>query len=108
MKLRHLDAWTEGRRAVATRYAALFEAAGLGDRVILPSEAEGRHHVFNQYVIRVPAAGRDALRAHLANRRVGTEVYYPIPLHLQSCFASLGHKPGDFPASEAAASETMP
>jgi dTDP-4-amino-4,6-dideoxygalactose transaminase len=108
VKLRHLDAWTEARREAARRYQTLFEETGLaGDRVVMPGERPGYFHVYNQFVVRVPAASRDALRAHLAARRVGTEIYYPIPLHLQVCFASLGHRPGDFPASEAAAAETI-
>lgn len=107
VKLRHLDAWTEARRAVAARYRILFEEAGLVDAITLPTERHGFHHVYNQYVIRVPAGIRDALRARLAARRIGTEIYYPIPLHLQVCFASLGYAPGDFPRSEAAAIETI-
>jgi dTDP-4-amino-4,6-dideoxygalactose transaminase len=107
VKLRHLDAWTAGRRAVANRYDALFASAGLGDAVVTPRERPGRFHVFNQYVIRVAEPARDPLRAHLASRRVGTEIYYPIPLHLQACFAPLGHAPGDFPEAEAAARQTI-
>ena len=107
VKLRHLDAWTEGRRAAASRYQSLFEEADLGGSVVLPTEHADCFHVYNQYVVRVPAPSRDPLRTHLAGRRVGTEVYYPIPLHLQTCFASLGHRPGDFPHSEAAAAETV-
>lgn len=107
VKLRHLDAWTEGRRAVAGHYQRLFSTYGLDDMVILPSEKPGNYHVYNQFVIRVPAESRDALRTELANKRIGSEIYYPIPLHLQVCFASLGHKPGDFPHSEAAAKETI-
>ena len=107
VKLRHLDAWTEARRDAARRYRELFSTAGLGDRVVLPVERAGHHHVYNQFVIRVPAAARDPLRAQLSARRVGTEIYYPIPLHLQVCFAPLGHRPGDFPVSEAAAAETI-
>ena len=107
VKLRHLDVWTEGRRQAAARYRGFFENAGLDDMVVLPSEQPGCFHVYNQYVIRVPAASRDALRTHLSSRRVGTEIYYPIPLHLQVCFASLGHRPGDFPHSESAANETV-
>ena len=107
VKLRHLDAWTEGRRAVAARYAALFADARLDGAIALPSEAEGHRHVFNQYVIRVAESARDPLRAHLAGRRVGSEIYYPIPLHLQVCFAPLGYSPGDFPESERAAAQTI-
>lgn len=107
VKLRHLDAWTEARRAAAARYNALFGDAGLDALVTLPVERPGHFHVYNQYVVRVAAKTRDALRTHLASKRVGTEIYYPIPLHLQTCFGSLGHRPGDFPHSEAAAAETI-
>lgn len=107
VKLRHLDAWTDGRRAAASRYDSLFEELGLAGEVGLPSERPGHYHVYNQYVIRVDASARDPLRAYLSGKRVGTEIYYPIPLHLQTCFAPLGYRAGDFPASEAAASETV-
>ncbi len=107
VKLRHLDAWTEGRRAVADRYRILFRDHQLEDRIGLPVERPGHHHVYNQYVIRVSATVRDAMRESLTSRQVGTEIYYPIPLHLQPCFASLGHQPGDFPIAEAAACETL-
>lgn len=104
IKLRHLDAWTAARRSNAARYDRLFAAAGLTDRVGLPKVSTTRH-IFNQYVIRV--ARRDELRAHLQTAQIGTEVYYPIPLHLQECFHDLGHKQGDFPESERAAGETL-
>jgi dTDP-4-amino-4,6-dideoxygalactose transaminase len=107
VKLRHLDAWTAARREVADRYRGLFHAHGLDAAVSLPAEREGHFHVYNQFVIRVPGPLRDTLRAELAARRIGTEIYYPIPLHLQDCFASLGHEMGDFPHSEAAANETL-
>src|SRR5918993_23778 len=104
VKLRHLDAWTAARREAADRYRVLFQAHGLASAVGLPAERDGHFHVYNQFVIRVPGPLRDTLRADLAERRIGTEIYYPIPLHLQVCFASLGHRMGDFPHSEAAAS----
>jgi dTDP-4-amino-4,6-dideoxygalactose transaminase len=107
VKLRHLDAWTAARREAAARYRHLFDGFGLGGTVQLPVERAGHFHVYNQFVIRVPGASRDALRAHLAGRRVGTEIYYPVPLHLQPCFAALGHAPGDFPRSESAAQQTL-
>ncbi len=107
VKLRHLDAWTDARRAVASLYAGLFAEEGLDGLATLPAEAPGYRHVYNQYVIRVPSEARDPLRSHLAGRKVGTEIYYPIPLHLQPCFASLGHAPGDFPEAELAAAETI-
>jgi dTDP-4-amino-4,6-dideoxygalactose transaminase len=107
VKLRHLDEWTAMRREVADRYRSLFASHGLLDLVRLPAERPGNVHVYNQFVVRVPAMLRDALRDYLAARKVGTEVYYPIPLHLQDCFASLGHSTGDFPQAEAAARETL-
>jgi len=107
VKLRHLDDWTGARRDVAARYRRLFDEAGLAEVVTLPVEKPGHFHVYNQFVIRVAADARDPLRAHLAAQRVGSEIYYPIPLHLQTCFASLGHGPGDFPVAEAAAAETV-
>jgi dTDP-4-amino-4,6-dideoxygalactose transaminase len=107
VKLRHLDAWTEGRRTVADRYRRLFESLPIAQQVGLPVERSECVHVYNQFVIRVPAEARDALRTHLSGRRIGTEIYYPIPLHLQVCFHSLGHRPGDFPHAEAAARETI-
>jgi dTDP-4-amino-4,6-dideoxygalactose transaminase len=107
VKLRHLDAWTSLRREVAGRYRCLFVSHGLEAMVGLPVERPGNFHVYNQFVIRVPATFRDSLRDHLTARKIGTEIYYPIPLHLQACFASLGHRPGDFPHAEAAARQTI-
>jgi dTDP-4-amino-4,6-dideoxygalactose transaminase len=107
VKLTHLDDWTNKRRQVAARYQSLFEIHGLKPLIGLPREREGYFHVYNQYVIRVPAPLRDPLRDFLTARQIGTEIYYPIPLHLQPCFAPLGHKPGDFPIAEAAAAETL-
>jgi dTDP-4-amino-4,6-dideoxygalactose transaminase len=105
-KLPHLDDWTVARQRNAGRYDRLFREAGLvaSGRVVLPVTAMNRH-IFNQYVIRV--AHRDALQAHLKARGVGTEVYYPVPMHLQECFGYLGHRTGAFPESERAAKETV-
>jgi dTDP-4-amino-4,6-dideoxygalactose transaminase len=105
VKLPHLDAWTNARRANADRYDALFTERGLDARVTLPLRPSGRHHIFNQYVVRVP--NRDGVRAHLERAGIGTEIYYPVPFHLQECFASLGHREGDFPLAEAAAHEVL-
>ena len=105
VKLRHLDAWTAGRQANARRYDALFEEAGLTARGIATPRVVQSRHIFNQYVIRLKE--RDALRAHLKQAGIGNEVYYPVPLHLQQCFAHLGYGEGDFPHSEAAARETV-
>jgi dTDP-4-amino-4,6-dideoxygalactose transaminase len=101
VKLRHLDRWSEGRARNATLYDQLFE----GSRVGRPYRDPRARHIYNQYVVRVP--NRDQVREGLAERGVGTEVYYPVPLHLQKCFATLGHQVGDMPQSEAAALETL-
>jgi dTDP-4-amino-4,6-dideoxygalactose transaminase len=101
-KLRYLDQWTEGRQHNAARYDRLFSDAGIP--VGLPAAGKDRH-IFNQYVIRVQS--RDDLQNHLRQKGVGTEVYYPVPLHLQECFAYLGHRAGAFPESERAARETL-
>jgi dTDP-4-amino-4,6-dideoxygalactose transaminase len=105
IKLPHLDAWSAGRQRNASYYDAAFARAGLGENLTTPRAAAGVRHIYNQYVIR--ARERDALRAHLAGAGVGTEIYYPVPLHLQQCFAYLGHQGGDFPESERAAAETL-
>ncbi|MDE2294161.1 MAG: DegT/DnrJ/EryC1/StrS family aminotransferase [Gammaproteobacteria bacterium] len=105
VKLKYLDGWTEGRQRNAAHYDAAFAAAGLADRVVAPRALPGYRHIYNQYVVRVRE--RDALRAHLAERGVGTEIYYPVPLHLQECFAYLGHRAGDFPEAERAAAECL-
>ncbi len=104
-KLPFLDTWTEGRQRNAKAYDRLFTEAGLaGSAVKLPKVTENRH-IFNQYVIRV--SHRDELQTHLKKNGVGTEVYYPVPMHVQECFAYLGHKASEFPESEAAAKETL-
>jgi dTDP-4-amino-4,6-dideoxygalactose transaminase len=105
IKLKHLDAWTVGRQRNAAFYDAAFARAKLGDVVRTPAAGQGVRHIYNQYVIR--ARDRDRLRAHLTSAGVGTEIYYPIPLHLQKCFEYLGYKQGDFPESERAAQETL-
>jgi dTDP-4-amino-4,6-dideoxygalactose transaminase len=105
VKLPHLPRWTSMRRANAGRYARLFAEAGLTDRVTLPVEPEGCVHIYNQFVVRVP--DRDRVRAHLAEHGIATEIYYPVPFHLQECFAHLGHSRGDFPEAERAADSTL-
>lgn len=105
IKLDYLDRWTRGRQENAAAYRRLFGDAGLVDRVILPEEAQNRH-IYNQFVIRAPGQ-RDALRHHLEQQGVGTEVYYPVPMHMQSCFESLGYRKGDFPQAELAAEQTL-
>lgn len=104
-KLKHLDAWTEARQGHARAYREMFENAGLlEDGVVLPSEITDQH-IYNQFVIR--CQDRDGLKKHLADNGVSTEVYYPLPLHLQECFAYLGHTKGDFPHAEQAATESL-
>ncbi|MEW6542979.1 MAG: DegT/DnrJ/EryC1/StrS family aminotransferase [Nitrospirota bacterium] len=105
VKLKHLDRWTEGRRRNATRYERLFEEAKLPPRVTLPKPQAGNCHVFNQYTIR--AQRRDELKAYLKDKGVGTEVYYPVPMHLQDCYRDLGHQKGAFPESERASEEAL-
>lgn len=104
VKLPHLGRWAGARKDNADRYRALFAAAGL-DLITLPPEPADRTHVYHQFVIRAPH--RDALRASLSDVGIGTEVYYPVPLHLQPCFADLGYGKGDFPHAERAATEVL-
>jgi dTDP-4-amino-4,6-dideoxygalactose transaminase len=105
VKLKRLDEWTAGRQRNAAFYDAAFRRAQVDEAVQTPHASLGVRHIYNQYVIR--AHERDALRAHLTAAGVGTEIYYPVPLHLQPCFAYLGGKPGDHPQSERAAAETL-
>jgi dTDP-4-amino-4,6-dideoxygalactose transaminase len=114
VKLRYLDAWTAGRRHNAERYRELFASTGLAadgstgatladTPVVLPADVPG--HIYNQFVIRV--RDRDALQAHLKQQNICTEIYYPVPLHRQACFARLGYGEGSLPHAEAAARETL-
>jgi dTDP-4-amino-4,6-dideoxygalactose transaminase len=106
VKLKYLDGWTEGRQRNAAYYDAAFAAgAGMGAKLRTPHAIAGYRHIFNQYVVR--AQSRDALRARLTERGIGSEIYYPVPLHLQKCFAYLNYRAGDFSESERAAEETL-
>jgi dTDP-4-amino-4,6-dideoxygalactose transaminase len=105
VKLRALDSWTEGRQRNARIYDQAFASAALGSRVRTPVAAPGARHIYNQYVIRVER--RDELRSHLADAGIGTEIYYPVPLHQQKCFEYLGYRTGDLPESERAAAQTL-
>jgi dTDP-4-amino-4,6-dideoxygalactose transaminase len=110
VKLRHLPRWNEQRRQIASRYDELFTRAGLTalstqEGIVLPYTDPRATHVFHQYVVRVPR--RDALRQYLTERQIGSEIYYPLPLHLQASLSDLGYKSGDFPISEKAAEEVL-
>jgi dTDP-4-amino-4,6-dideoxygalactose transaminase len=105
IKLKHLDAWTLGRQENACFYFEAFERAGLKGTVTLPAALPGVRHIYNQFVVRFPQ--RDALKKYLGECGVGSEIYYPVPLHQQQCFAPLGYTTGDFPESERAAADTL-
>jgi dTDP-4-amino-4,6-dideoxygalactose transaminase len=112
VKLRYIDTWNQLRRTVARRYHALFHAAGLVEAgpypihgIVLPHEVPGTHHVWHQYVIR--ATRRDELRQFLTERKIGSEIYYPVPLHLQTALKPLGYTEGSFPEAERAAREVL-
>ena len=105
VRLRHLEGWNEERRIVAGRYMMLFGEKGLLDFITPPAELPGGRHVYHQYVVR--AKHRDELMKYLAERGITTRVYYPLPLHLQHCFANLGYKKGDFPVAEALADDVL-
>jgi dTDP-4-amino-4,6-dideoxygalactose transaminase len=105
VKLRYLDRWTQARQRNAAYYNSAFADAGLGVSLGTPASPAGERHIFNQYVVR--AQNRDGLRARLTEHRIGTEIYYPMPLHLQKCFAYLNYRAGDFPESERAAEEVL-
>ena len=112
VKLKYVDTWNLARRTVAKRYHALFHAAGLVEAdpypihgIVLPQEVRGTHHVWHQYVIRTTR--RDELRAFLTERKIGSEIYYPVPLHLQAALKPLGYSEGSFPEAERAAREVL-
>jgi dTDP-4-amino-4,6-dideoxygalactose transaminase len=109
VKAPHLAAWTDARRRNADRYRALVREAGLesiaGGPVRLPVEPPHAHHIYNQFVIRVPR--RDALRSHLDAYRIGTEIYYPVPFHRQACFADVPSARGAFPIADDAAATSL-
>jgi dTDP-4-amino-4,6-dideoxygalactose transaminase len=129
VKLKYLDNWTAGRQHNAARYNKLFAEAGLtqaptngGPRLTLPFEScqsgqyshrtedsspfTGHRHIYNQYVLRV-SQKRDELRSFMTERQIGNEIYYPVPLHQQECFANWNHQTGDYPDSELAAAQTI-
>jgi dTDP-4-amino-4,6-dideoxygalactose transaminase len=107
VKLPLLDDWTTARQANAARYMELFAAYDLAGRITVPTDESRGRHVWNQFVIRVADGHRDGLRSHLAKAGIGTEIYYPVPLHMQKCFSFLGWQKGDLPETERAAEETL-
>jgi dTDP-4-amino-4,6-dideoxygalactose transaminase len=117
IKLRHLDAWSEARQRNARWYDDFFRAHGAADSSVpvgegglpirFPKAPSKGRHIYNQYVVRVPAGMRDAVRDELAKRKIGTEIYYPLCLHMQECFKFLGYRPGVFPHAERAAQEVI-
>jgi len=107
VKFNHLESWVNERSQIAERYYELFTEFKLERIVILPHIAPQRRHVWNQFVIRVPHGLRDALRTYLQDRRIGTEIYYPLGLHEQACFQDLGYAPSDLPVTFAASREVL-
>jgi dTDP-4-amino-4,6-dideoxygalactose transaminase len=112
VKLKYIAGWNDARRSVAERYHELFAACGLAETgpypthgVVLPHEVAGSHHVWHQYVIRAPR--RDQMREFLAARKIGSEIYYPVPLHMQDALKGLGYSEGSFPEAERAAREVL-
>ena len=107
VKLAHIEEWTRARQRKAQQYELMFADSGLNEQVRAPHVRRDGRHVFHQYAIRVPANEREAVRQHLSTRGVGSDIYYPLPLHLQNCFRYLGYEEGAFPAAERAAAETL-
>lgn len=107
IKVNELAGWTEQRSNNATRYQKLFAARGLGNLMTLPTNAEGSGHVWNQFTVRINDGRRDEVRQGLADRNIGSEIYYPIPLHRQECFQYLGYGPKSLPQTDKAAGEVL-
>ncbi len=107
VKLPHLDAWSDKRKQNADYYRTLFAAAKLNEQIAVPIERENVRHIYNQFVVRVSSGQRDNLRQFLTENDIGTDVYYPVSLHLQECFKYLNYRDGDFPESERASRETL-
>jgi dTDP-4-amino-4,6-dideoxygalactose transaminase len=106
VKLPKLDEWASARERNARRYATEFAKLGLSD-IVTPTVAKDCDHVWNQYTIRVKNGRRDALQKHLADQKIGSAIYYPVPLHLQKCFGSLGYEPGSLRKTEQACREVL-
>ena len=106
VKLPYLNNWAAARERHAARYSEEFARRGL-ETITAPVAADGRGHVWNQYTVRVVGGRRDALQKHLAERNIGSAIYYPVPLHLQKCFAALGYEQGSLPVTERACREVL-
>lgn len=104
VKLKSLDNWSEARQQHAATYRQLFKQVNQS-HLVMPTEMPNHRHIYNQFVIRSPH--RDSLQRYLKEHQIGTAIYYPLPMHLQTCFAELGYQEGDFPVSELAAKETL-
>jgi dTDP-4-amino-4,6-dideoxygalactose transaminase len=107
VKLPQLDSWAAARTRHAEQYRMEFGRRGLGATLVTPTVADDCHHVWNQYTVRVNNGRRDALQKFLADRKIGSAVYYPVPLHLQKCFAALGYEEGSLPVTEQACREVL-
>jgi dTDP-4-amino-4,6-dideoxygalactose transaminase len=107
VKLPHLDSWAAARKRHAERYQTEFKQRGLAAEIVEPTTSKECHHVWNQYTIRVKNGRRDALQKFLADRKIGSAIYYPVPLHLQECFAALGYEEGSLPVTEQACHEVL-
>lgn len=107
VKLPHLDDWTQKRQTNAANYHRLFNEAGLAETVGIPQELPNMRHVWNQYVVRIPQGRRDSLRTYLTERKIGTDIYYPMGLHQQECFRCLGYAPEDLPETFRAGNEVL-
>ena len=108
IKLKHLDSWTAARQKNAEEYRKIFAGSAIGDQVVLPTEAPfSSRHIYNQFSIRVKGGRRNDVKAALQAAGVGCDIYYPVPLHMQECFAALGYKKGDLPVSETVADEIL-
>lgn len=104
VKLKHLDKWTTDRQKNAAEYRSIFAKSKIGDKVLLPMKAEYRtRHIYNQFSLLVENGKRDFLKKALNDAKIGSDIYYPVPLHLQECFKELGYKKGDLPVSEESA-----
>jgi dTDP-4-amino-4,6-dideoxygalactose transaminase len=107
VKLPHLASWAAARGRHALRYTTEFAIRGISDAIVAPSVAAGCTHVWNQYTVRVKDGRRDGLHKYLADRKIGSAIYYPVPLHLQKCFATLGYEGGSLPVTEEACREVL-